>query len=73
MLADAIADFHARSRGTYGILRVKAALELEQGLERFREDPLGTKGEDARSATGWLECRTPARRCRQWVTTEEGR
>ena len=32
MLADAIADIHARSRGTYGILRVKAALELEQGL-----------------------------------------
>jgi transposase InsO family protein len=31
-LADAIADIHARSRGTYGILRVKAALELEQGL-----------------------------------------
>jgi putative transposase len=32
MLADAIADIHARSRGTYGILRVKAALEIEQGL-----------------------------------------
>jgi len=32
MLADAIAEIHARSRGTYGILRVKAALELEQGL-----------------------------------------
>ena len=32
MLADAIADIHARSRGTYGILRIKAALELEQGL-----------------------------------------
>jgi transposase InsO family protein len=31
-LADAIADIHARSRGTYGILRVKAALEIEQGL-----------------------------------------
>ena len=25
-------DIHARSRGTYGILRVKAALEIEQGL-----------------------------------------
>ena len=32
MLADAIADIHARSGGTYGILRVKAALEIEQGL-----------------------------------------
>jgi transposase InsO family protein len=32
LLADAIADVHARSRGTYGILRVKAALEIEQGL-----------------------------------------
>jgi putative transposase len=32
MLADAIADIHTRSRGTYGILRVKAALEIEQGL-----------------------------------------
>ncbi len=32
MLADAIADIHARSRGTNGILRVKAALEIEQGL-----------------------------------------
>ena len=31
-MADAIADIHARSRGTYGILRVKAALEIEQGL-----------------------------------------
>ena len=32
MLADAISDIHARSRGTYGILRIKAALEIEQGL-----------------------------------------
>ena len=32
LLADAIAGIHARSRGTYGILRVKAALEIEQGL-----------------------------------------
>jgi transposase InsO family protein len=32
LLADAIADIHTRSRGTYGILRVKAALEIEQGL-----------------------------------------
>ena len=32
MLADAIADIHARSRGTYGMLRVRAALEIEQGL-----------------------------------------
>ncbi len=32
MLADAVGDIHARSRGTYGILRVKAALEIEQGL-----------------------------------------
>lgn len=32
LLADAIADIHARSRGTYGVLRVRAALEIEQGL-----------------------------------------
>ena len=32
LLADAIADIHARSRGTYGCLRVRAALEIEQGL-----------------------------------------
>ena len=32
LLEDAIKDIHARSRGTYGILRVKAALEIEQGL-----------------------------------------
>ena len=25
-------DIHARSRGTYGILRIRAALEIEQGL-----------------------------------------
>ena len=32
LLADAIADIHARSRGTYGMLRIRAALEIEQGL-----------------------------------------
>jgi transposase InsO family protein len=32
LLFDAIADIHARSRGTYGMLRIKAALEIEQGL-----------------------------------------
>jgi len=32
LLEDAIRDIHQRSRGTYGILRVKAALEIEQGL-----------------------------------------
>ena len=32
LLADAIADIHARSRGTYGMLRVRAALETGQGL-----------------------------------------
>lgn len=32
LLADAIADIHARSRGTYGCLRIRAALEIEQGL-----------------------------------------
>jgi len=32
LLADAIADIHARSRGTYGVLRIRAALEIEQGL-----------------------------------------
>jgi transposase InsO family protein len=32
LLTDAIADIHARSRGTYGMLRIRAALEIEQGL-----------------------------------------
>ncbi|MGA8296531.1 MAG: IS3 family transposase [Acidimicrobiales bacterium] len=32
LLADAISDIHARSRGTYGILRIRAALEIEQGM-----------------------------------------
>jgi transposase InsO family protein len=32
LLADAIADIHARARGTYGMLRIRAALEIEQGL-----------------------------------------
>ena len=32
LLADATSDIHARSRGTYGILRIRAALEIEQGL-----------------------------------------
>jgi transposase InsO family protein len=32
LLADAIADIHERSRGTYGMLRVRAALEIEHGL-----------------------------------------
>lgn len=32
LLADAIAGIPARSRGTYGILQVRAALEIEQGL-----------------------------------------
>ncbi len=32
LLADSIADIHARSRGTYGMLRIRAALEIEQGL-----------------------------------------
>jgi transposase InsO family protein len=32
LLAAAIADIHERSRGTYGMLRVRAALEIEQGL-----------------------------------------
>ena len=32
LLADLIADIHARSRGTYGMLRIRAALEIEQGL-----------------------------------------
>ena len=29
LLADAINNVHARSRGTYGMLRIKAALEIE--------------------------------------------
>ncbi|MGC1406941.1 MAG: IS3 family transposase, partial [Candidatus Dormiibacterota bacterium] len=32
LLADAIADVHSRSRGTYGMLRIRAALEIEQGI-----------------------------------------
>jgi putative transposase len=32
LLSDAIADVHARSRGTYGMLRIRAALEIEQGV-----------------------------------------
>jgi putative transposase len=32
LLADLIAGIHARSRGTYGMLRVRAALEIEQGI-----------------------------------------
>jgi hypothetical protein len=32
LLADAIADIHARSRGTYGMLRIRAALEIERGI-----------------------------------------
>ena len=30
--ADAVADIHARPPGAHGILRVKAAREVEQGL-----------------------------------------
>ncbi len=32
LLSDAITEIHARSRGTYGMLRVRATLEIEQGL-----------------------------------------
>lgn len=32
LLADLIADIHERSRGTYGMLRIRAALEIEQGI-----------------------------------------
>jgi putative transposase len=32
LLADAIAEIHARSRGTYGMLRIRATLEIEQDL-----------------------------------------
>jgi putative transposase len=32
LLADAIAEIHARSRETYGMLRIRATLEIEQGL-----------------------------------------
>jgi putative transposase len=32
LLADAIGEIHARSRGTYGMLRIRATLEIEQGL-----------------------------------------
>jgi putative transposase len=32
LLADLIQDIHARSRGTYGMLRIRAALEIEQGI-----------------------------------------
>jgi hypothetical protein len=29
---DLVADVHARSRGTYGMLRIRAALRREQGM-----------------------------------------
>jgi hypothetical protein len=29
---DAIASIHQRSRGTYGVLRIRAALRIEMGL-----------------------------------------
>jgi putative transposase len=32
VLCDLIYDIHRRSRGTYGILRIRAALEIEHGL-----------------------------------------
>jgi putative transposase len=32
LLEDAIREIHARSRGTYGYRRIRAALEIEQGL-----------------------------------------
>ncbi len=32
LLEDAISGIHSRSHGTYGVLRIKAALEIEQGL-----------------------------------------
>lgn len=32
LLSDLIADIHTRSRGTYGMLRIRTALEIEQGL-----------------------------------------
>jgi transposase InsO family protein len=32
LLADLIADIHKRSRGTYAMLRIRAALEIEQGI-----------------------------------------
>jgi len=32
LLEDAIAEIHAKSRGTYGVLRIRAALEIERGI-----------------------------------------
>lgn len=32
LLEDAIREIHTRSRGTYGMLRIRAALEIEQGI-----------------------------------------
>jgi len=32
LLRDVIADVHKRSRGTYGMLRIRAALEIEHGI-----------------------------------------
>ena len=32
LLCDAITEIHARSRGTYGVLRIRAALEIEHGI-----------------------------------------
>jgi putative transposase len=77
VLADAIADIHARSRGTYGMLRVRAALEIEQGLivnkklvwKIMRE--LGIKGlPGPRKAS--RTSRTP-RRARTWCNASSGR
>jgi hypothetical protein len=36
LLADAIADIHTSCRGTYGMLRVRAALEIERGVPNVR-------------------------------------
>jgi len=32
LLEDAVREIHTRSRGTYGMLRIRAALEIEQGI-----------------------------------------
>jgi hypothetical protein len=53
MLADAIDDIHARSRGTYGILRVKAALEIEQGLIVNTKDGFYTEAAEVRLGSSY--------------------
>jgi len=44
-LADTVADVHARSRSTYGMRRIGAALHIEQGLVVNKKLILSITGE----------------------------